>query len=66
MAPSPVREGGPEILLGATGKKALARTGEFTDGVTTWSFSADAVETRAMFDVAEESWRVADAPGDRA
>lgn len=63
IGPSPVREGGPEILLGATGKKALARTGEFTDGVTTWSFSADAVETRAMFDVAEESWRVAGRSG---
>jgi len=57
IGPPPVRAGGPELLIGATGKRSLARVGEFADGVTSWSFSADPVEARAMFDVVEASWR---------
>lgn len=57
IGPPPVREGGPELLLGSNGHKALRRAGEFTDGAVTWSFGADPVEARAMFDVVESSWR---------
>lgn len=57
IGPPPVREGGPELLLGANGPKALRRAGEFTDGVLSWSFGADPHEARAMFDVVEASWR---------
>ncbi|MFK7896710.1 MAG: LLM class flavin-dependent oxidoreductase [Myxococcota bacterium] len=56
IGPAPVRAGGPEILIGATGHKALRRVGAFADGATTWSFSADPVEGRAMFDTVEASW----------
>lgn len=56
IGPPPVREGGPELLLGANGLKSLRRAGEFTDGAVTWSFSADPVEARRMFDVVESSW----------
>lgn len=56
IGPPPIRNGGPELLIGATGPRSLARVGEFADGVTTWSFSADPVETRAMFDIVERSW----------
>lgn len=57
IGPPPVRDGGPELLLGCNGHKALRRVGEFTDGAVTWSFGADPAEARAMFDVAEASWR---------
>ena len=57
IGPPPVRVGGPELLLGANGPKALRRAGEFADGVLTWSFAANPVEARAMFDIVESSWR---------
>ncbi|MFO0690352.1 MAG: LLM class flavin-dependent oxidoreductase [Myxococcota bacterium] len=57
IGPAPVRPGGPEILLGSNGPKALRRAGAFTDGVVTWSFGADPQEVRRMFDVVEDSWR---------
>jgi alkanesulfonate monooxygenase SsuD/methylene tetrahydromethanopterin reductase-like flavin-dependent oxidoreductase (luciferase family) len=63
IGPPPVREGGPEILLGANGLKSLRRAGEFTDGAVTWSFSADPVEARTMFDVVESSWKDAGREG---
>lgn len=56
IGPPPVREGGPELLLGANGLKALRRAGEFTDGAVTWSFGADPVEARTQFDVVESSF----------
>ena len=57
IGPPPVRPGGPELLLGANGLKSLRRAGEFTDGAVTWSFGADPVEARRMFDVVESSWQ---------
>ncbi|MCR9098104.1 MAG: LLM class flavin-dependent oxidoreductase [bacterium] len=63
IGPAPVRPGGPEILLGSNGHKALRRTGPFCDGVVTWSFGADPVEARGMFDVAEDSWRESEREG---
>lgn len=63
IGPPPVREGGPELLLGANGMKSLRRAGQFTDGAVTWSFSADPREARAMFDVVEQSWRDFDRKG---
>ena len=63
IGPAPVREGGPEILLGANGPKALRRVGEFADGAVTWSFGADPREARAMFDIVEDSWRAAGREG---
>jgi len=63
IGPPPVRAGGPELLIGATGPRSLARVGRFAAGVTTWSFSADPIETRSMFDVVEQSWKEHDRPG---
>ncbi len=57
IGPAPVRPGGPELLLGALGPKALRRVGELADGVVSWSFSADPAEARAAFDVVESAWR---------
>ncbi len=63
IGPPPVRPGGPELLLGSNGLKALRRAGEFADGAVTWSFGADPGEARRMFDVVESSWRDFDRQG---
>ena len=57
IGPAPVRKGGPPILLGSNGPKALRRAGEFADGAVTWSFGADPEEARRMLAVVEDSWR---------
>ena len=57
IGPAPVRPGGPEILLGSNGPKALQRVGRFADGAVTWSFGADPAEVRRMRAIADESWR---------
>ncbi len=57
IGPAPVRAGGPEILLGSNGPKALRRAGRFADGAVTWSFGADPEEVRRMRAVVDESWR---------
>lgn len=57
IGPAPVRKGGPPILLGSNGPKALRRTGEFTDGAVTWSFGADTEEARRMLAIVHDSWR---------
>lgn len=57
IGPAPVRAGGPELLIGATGPRSLRRAGAVADGVTAWSFSADAAEGRRMFDIVESEWR---------
>lgn len=57
IGPAPVRKGGPEILLGSNGPKALRRAGAFADGAVTWSFGADPEEVRRMRAVVEESWQ---------
>ena len=63
IGPPPVRPGGPPILLGSNGPKALRRVGAFADGVLTWSFGADPLETRERFDIAEAAWREHARPG---
>jgi len=57
IGPAPVRRGGPPILLGSNGPKALRRAGRFADGAVTWSFGADPQEARRMKDVVEASWK---------
>lgn len=63
IGPAPLRRGGPPILLGSNGLKALRRVGPFTDGAITWSFGADPAEARRMFDAAEDSWHEHGRPG---
>ena len=57
IGPAPVRPGGPPILLGSNGPKALRRVGPFADGAVTWSFGADPQEVARMRAIVEESWR---------
>lgn len=57
IGPAPVRPGGPEILLGSNGPKALRRAGAFADGAVTWSFGADPEEVRRMRAVVLDSWQ---------
>jgi alkanesulfonate monooxygenase SsuD/methylene tetrahydromethanopterin reductase-like flavin-dependent oxidoreductase (luciferase family) len=63
IGPPAVREGGPQLLIGAIGPKGMRRVGQFADGLTGWSFAADPEEMRASFDIVEDSWREFDRPG---
>jgi alkanesulfonate monooxygenase SsuD/methylene tetrahydromethanopterin reductase-like flavin-dependent oxidoreductase (luciferase family) len=63
IGPTPVRRGGPEILLGSNGPKALRRAGRFADGAVTWSFGADPKEVLRMLAVVNESWQEHGRPG---
>jgi len=56
MGPSPVRPGGPELLIGGYSPAAIRRVGRWADGFISGGIP-DPEQVRQMFDVAEESWR---------
>lgn len=56
VGPLPLREGGPPLLAGALGPKAMARAARWADGVTGFSVSGRGAEMRATFDLAEKAW----------
>jgi alkanesulfonate monooxygenase SsuD/methylene tetrahydromethanopterin reductase-like flavin-dependent oxidoreductase (luciferase family) len=49
--------GGPPILAGAMGPKAIARASHWADGLYSFSMGGSAQETRTMFDTGRQSWR---------
>jgi alkanesulfonate monooxygenase SsuD/methylene tetrahydromethanopterin reductase-like flavin-dependent oxidoreductase (luciferase family) len=56
VEPAPLRDGGPPILAGALGPKAMARAAAWADGVTGFSVSGRGAEMRGTFDLAEKAW----------
>jgi alkanesulfonate monooxygenase SsuD/methylene tetrahydromethanopterin reductase-like flavin-dependent oxidoreductase (luciferase family) len=56
VGPRPVQEGGPPILAGAMGPKAMRRAAEWADGVYTFSMGGHADEIRRMLDMADAAW----------
>jgi alkanesulfonate monooxygenase SsuD/methylene tetrahydromethanopterin reductase-like flavin-dependent oxidoreductase (luciferase family) len=59
IGPAPVRPGGPPLLAGAMGPKALARASRWADGVSGFSLTADAAEYRDAVDAARAAWDAA-------
>lgn len=57
IGPSCVQPGGPPILAGAMGPKALVRAAKWADGVSGFSLSADPDEMRSAVEAAHEAWR---------
>lgn len=57
VGPRPVQTGGPPILAGAMGPKAMRRAAEWADGVYTFSMGGDAEETRRMLEMADAAWK---------
>lgn len=56
VGPSPVQEGGPPILAGALGPKAMQRAAGWADGVTGFSVSGRGTEMAATNSLAEHAW----------
>jgi alkanesulfonate monooxygenase SsuD/methylene tetrahydromethanopterin reductase-like flavin-dependent oxidoreductase (luciferase family) len=63
IGPSPAQKGGPEILLGGYTPQALKRVGRLADGYISGG-GADPIQVKQLYQVALESWRKANRPGD--
>jgi alkanesulfonate monooxygenase SsuD/methylene tetrahydromethanopterin reductase-like flavin-dependent oxidoreductase (luciferase family) len=59
VGPYPVQAGGPPILAGVMGPKAMARAAHWADGVYSFSMGGSASETAGMFNMAQQSWQAA-------
>ncbi|MCH2173977.1 LLM class flavin-dependent oxidoreductase [Myxococcota bacterium] len=62
VGPTPVQPGGPEILAGALGPKAMARAATWADGLTGFSWGPSVDEISGLFDVARGAWKEAGRP----
>lgn len=60
VGPPPVQPGGPELLAGAMGPKAIAAASHWADGVTGFDFGPDLEQIGHHFDLAREAWSAAD------
>ncbi|MCB1016317.1 MAG: LLM class flavin-dependent oxidoreductase [Acidimicrobiales bacterium] len=56
VGPPPLQPGGPPLLAGALGPKALARAARWADGVTGFSVAGAADEMATTFRLAEQAW----------
>jgi alkanesulfonate monooxygenase SsuD/methylene tetrahydromethanopterin reductase-like flavin-dependent oxidoreductase (luciferase family) len=57
VEPRPVQAGGPELLAGAMGPRALRVASRWADGVCGFSWAATPEEIAPIFDLAREAWR---------
>lgn len=58
VGPPPVQPGGPPLVAGALGPKAIARAARWADGVDgAWTLDGDEDAVRAAFDVVDAAWR---------
>ena len=66
VGPPPVQAGGPPIIAGALGPKAIGRAARWADGVDgAWTLDGDEATVRTAFDAIDAAWRAAgrnDAP----
>lgn len=59
VEPFPVQAGGPRLLSGAMGPKAMASAARWADGLSGMSISAKAEEVAGAFDLARRAWKEA-------
>jgi len=59
VGPSPVQPGGPELLAGAMGPKAVRLAADWADGLTGFSWGASAEEIAPVFEIARAAWGAA-------
>jgi len=65
VGPAPVQPGGPPLLSGAQGPKAIEAAARWADGVSGWSFGPDPKEVEGYFAQVREAWREAGRPAPR-
>jgi alkanesulfonate monooxygenase SsuD/methylene tetrahydromethanopterin reductase-like flavin-dependent oxidoreductase (luciferase family) len=60
VGPPPIQPGGPPLIAGALGPKAIGRAARWAAGVDgAWTLDGDPTAIRAAFDVIEAAWRAA-------
>jgi alkanesulfonate monooxygenase SsuD/methylene tetrahydromethanopterin reductase-like flavin-dependent oxidoreductase (luciferase family) len=59
VGPRPIQAGGPPILIGAMGPKAIRRAARWADGIYAFSMGGDRGEMERMLDLAREAWKEA-------
>jgi len=60
VGPPPVQAGGPPLIAGALGPKAIGRAARWADGVDgAWTLDGDEAAVRGAFDMIEAAWRAA-------
>lgn len=57
VGPTPVQAGGPPILAGAMGPKAIRRAAAWADGLYGWSMDSSPQPVKQQFDLARAAWR---------
>lgn len=65
VGPPPVQPGGPELLIGAQGPKAVRTAAPWADGLAGFSFNLDLKEAERSFDEVRTAWREAGRPEPR-
>lgn len=55
----PTQAGGPPILAGVMGPKAMARAAQWADGIYAWSMTGSADEIKRLYDMADQEWEKA-------
>ncbi len=65
LEPKTVRAGGPELLAGALGPRAIAKAARWADGLSGFSWGPDAGEISTAFELARGAWREAERPAPR-
>ena len=57
VGPLPVQEGGPPILIGAMGPKAIRRGAEWADGIYAFSMNGVQADMEGMLQTARSAWK---------
>jgi len=65
VGPPPVQPGGPELLIGAQGPKAVRMAAPWADGISGFSFDLDLREVERSFEEVRSVWREAGRPAPR-
>jgi alkanesulfonate monooxygenase SsuD/methylene tetrahydromethanopterin reductase-like flavin-dependent oxidoreductase (luciferase family) len=65
VGPRPLQPGGPELLIGAQGPKAIRMAAPWADGISGFSFALDMKEAEQSFDQVRTAWRDAGRPAPR-
>ena len=63
VGPAPVQPGGPQILIGGTSPRAMARVGKFADGYVMGGRALEAEWAKGVMTEVEESWTAAGREG---
>lgn len=63
VGPSPVRPGGPELLIGGGTPAAIRRVGRWADGFNVGGWTNNPTRARRLYDIAQEAWRAECRPG---